>query len=509
MATSDFIKQGEAISAAKTISAFDEKLSRSGGTMTGTINFSRDISANATTKGSLINITNSGLTGAIAFYRGNDSDGAGIGINAGGTTVIGGGESADAVFTNLATAADLTTDGVANAATSAERMIVASDQDIFLVSGAQTWANRKVAKLSTTGALSLATPLTVANGGSGSTSFTAYGVMLSGTTNTGALRSTAVQKSGALYATDGTTTPVFITLPVAQGGTGATSFTANSAIISGSSTTSALTTRGIATSVGTDTGSDSLITRGAVALVTTATFIIDSNAALQAWANNISGNDYSRILIKAGTWTLASTVSGGTSSYPMAVIDISDNRTKSVIGEAGSKIVINNTASGNNWICGIKGNVTGGFPNYNIYGHDYFFRNVNIQVTMSSGNGHGFSNCNNLSNCTGSGGGYDHISFLNCANLLNCTGTGGSGNGNSFSNCADLSNCRGGSGNYGFNNCANLFNCKGGGNYGFYNCRTGFGCRGTQSGCYMEQSSGNTYGWANNPNGGFNLNSAP
>lgn len=51
--------------------------------------------------------------------------------------------------------------------------------------------------------------------------------------------------SGALYSTEQDTTPIFGTLPVAQGGTGVTSFTANQLIISGNSTTSALTTRAI------------------------------------------------------------------------------------------------------------------------------------------------------------------------------------------------------------------------------------------------------------------------
>ena len=52
-------------------------------------------------------------------------------------------------------------------------------------------------------------------------------------------------ENGALYATSANGALQWGTLPVAQGGTGATSFTANSVIISGSTTTSALTTRGI------------------------------------------------------------------------------------------------------------------------------------------------------------------------------------------------------------------------------------------------------------------------
>lgn len=51
--------------------------------------------------------------------------------------------------------------------------------------------------------------------------------------------------NGAAYATSSNGELTFGTLPIAQGGTGATSFTVNSVIISGSSTTSPLTTRAI------------------------------------------------------------------------------------------------------------------------------------------------------------------------------------------------------------------------------------------------------------------------
>ena len=56
---------------------------------------------------------------------------------------------------------------------------------------------------------------------------------------------TKASANGALYATATNGALSWGTLPVAQGGTGATSFTANSVIMSGNTTTAALTTKGI------------------------------------------------------------------------------------------------------------------------------------------------------------------------------------------------------------------------------------------------------------------------
>ena len=230
------------------------------------------------------------------------------------------------------------------------------------------------------------------------------------------------------------------------------------------------------------------------------TFVIDSDAALQAWANNTSGNDYSRILINKGTWTLNTTLSEGT------VIDISNGRTKSVIGESESKIVINNTGTNLDIITGIEGNTNKpGQYGLSNPGNDYFFRNVNIEInsnsqccgftscanlinctsnvksdTTSGGNGigYGFSYCINLSNCIGNGfgggsAGSSGVGFYYCTNLTNCTGNGstniGSSSGIGFSSCINLTDCIGrgdASGansltSNGFSSCTNLTNCTG------------------------------------------------
>ena len=80
--------------------------------------------------------------------------------------------------------------------------------------------------------------------------------------------------NGALYATSANGALNWGTLPVAQGGTGATSFTANSVIISGSSNTAALTTRAITN-----------VTDGAV---TASTNLVTANSLVAHVANKIA-----------------------------------------------------------------------------------------------------------------------------------------------------------------------------------------------------------------------------
>ena len=287
------------------------------------------------------------------------------------------------------------------------------------------------------------------------------------------------------------------------------------------------------------------------------TFIIDSNAALAAWAANAPSNDYSRILIKEGTWEYTDTLALGTGGSPKVIIDISNGRTKSVVGESNSKIFFNSPSA--SYRVGIKGSENTAC--------DYFLENVTVEfngnVTGATLNT-GFLNCANLTNCacTTDGGGAVY-SFNNCTNLINCTGKGRSNNasgigftsctnltncislgtspsgiyafsnfnnctnlinctGSCFDNCTSLINCTGkgstvgGGAVYSFNNCTNLINCVNAYSgdvtcFGFRNCRTGFGCKATTTStaaifnqCYMEQVSGTTP-WANTAAGGYNL----
>lgn len=72
-----------------------------------------------------------------------------------------------------------------------------------------------------------------------------------------------------------------------------------------------------------------------------ATFIVDSNDKLSQWIRADSGNDYSVVLIKKGTWQSDEllynmTLSGSKKYY--AGVNLSKTKTKVVIGEVGSKI---------------------------------------------------------------------------------------------------------------------------------------------------------------------------
>jgi hypothetical protein len=83
---------------------------------------------------------------------------------------------------------------------------------------------------------------TVPGGGTGSTSFTAYGPVVAASTTTGALTSIAPNAtSGIPFISQGVSAnPTFGTAVVAGGGTGAASFTTNGVVVSGTSATAAL-----------------------------------------------------------------------------------------------------------------------------------------------------------------------------------------------------------------------------------------------------------------------------
>ena len=288
------------------------------------------------------------------------------------------------------------------------------------------------------------------------------------------------------------------------------------------------------------------------------TFVIDSDAALAAWADDAPGNDYSRILIKAGTWTLNAELTGGMLSNPSAAIDISDGRTLSIVGETGSKIIVNSHTASRVHAAGIKGMATGNYPNINAPEKGRFIRNVAIEMNVSTsvtgmlffGSYPAFFACENLINCTGilnlvrtaTGGGSQmfamafhlcvnltacngtaifgepavvNAAFLECTNLTNCAGNGVSG----FFNCAGLTGCVGLGSTIGFFHCMGLTFCVGTGEgsagNGFRQCRTGFGNRngptpspgGTFNNCLMAQGTVNptTNDWDNTAAGGWNM----
>ena len=211
--------------------------------------------------------------------------------------------------------------------------------------------------------------------------------------------------------------------------------------------------------------------------IQTYTYVVDSDQALIDWANNDrnSGQDYTSVLIKRGTWS--STIG----------VNLTNAGTKVVVGEADSKLVFNGVE---------KGLYYDDIPQSS----EYYMTGVNVAVTGDGGSRcYGFYMCNNLTNCTGIGTGDDSIrccGFDSCHNLINCTGIV-TGNGTysdqvcSFSECDNLINCTGigtcEKAGYGFWGCHNLTNCTGigtstgtrnGYSRGFWGCHNLINCTG-------------------------------
>ena len=239
------------------------------------------------------------------------------------------------------------------------------------------------------------------------------------------------------------------------------------------------------------------------------TFVVDSSAALTAWANNdrSGGKDYTSVLIRKGTWTSSKGV------------NLTAAGTKVVVGEAGSKLVFNG---------GEKGLYYATVPT----GPEYHMCGVTVESTVTGNTvtGYGFDSCVNLTNCSGTvtGGAGTGYGFWSCVNLTNCsgTGTGTNGAGAGFWSCVNLTNCSGtGTGTNdagaGFWSCARLTNCSGTGTgtnsgFGFRSCNAVIGCRAgghcttaAFDGCYASNTETSTYACADTANGGFNDTTNP
>lgn len=267
------------------------------------------------------------------------------------------------------------------------------------------------------------------------------------------------------------------------------------------------------------------------------TFIVDSNDKLSQWIRADTGNDYTIVLIKKGTWQSEEllyelTMSGSKKKY--AGIDLSKTKTKVVIGEAGSKIYF-------------KVDPTGLQP---IYGLHYGNKDDAIEtecfifgVTVHSCGSPAFTDvatdcfmkCVNLYNCTAiSENGYEAYCFISCNNLTNCHATGSSKKlTNAFSNCIGLRQCVGhaeatnadrkflGGCAVGFRSCTDVVSCKGSGvsipstsdymGFGFSGCKAVYRCKQnkkssteTFTSSYFGNTNDATYKCDNTLNGGFN-----
>jgi hypothetical protein len=282
------------------------------------------------------------------------------------------------------------------------------------------------------------------------------------------------------------------------------------------------------------------------------TMIIDTDQKLADWSNNVtsSGQDYTSVQV-VGNLSLSKALTAGTSNAPTPMIDLTITGTKWVQGDGNTTLLLTNTANVV-YTCGIKGYVTGTYPNLVSPGSDYGMAGICIQYKSIGSYTTGIYKCSNMAyvSCISSGTNASSSStysygygFYNCTNLSNCTGTASRSNlvgsidvaytyGYGFYNCTNLSNCIGagnslnslsgnGNGNgygYGFYNCANLSNCIGTGTgsniatnnraiysygygYGFYNCTNLSNCIGTgvgltASNCYSGSVTANAYSYS-------------
>lgn len=169
-----------------------------------------------------------------------------------------------------------------------------------------------------------------------------------------------------------------------------------------------------------------------------ATFVVNSDETLAAWAAHTAGNDYSSVYIASGTYTLPS---GG--------INLTAAGTKQVEGHPSSKLVFEAiTPVDGNYSAALYYTSRPTDPSYNI-------KNVNVECTgapATSANNYpcAFRNCVNLTNCsgfakaTGTKAYQAAYAFYGCQNLSFCFGaSSGANNGNAytFSASSYLTNC--------------------------------------------------------------------
>jgi hypothetical protein len=220
------------------------------------------------------------------------------------------------------------------------------------------------------------------------------------------------------------------------------------------------------------------------------TYIVDSDAAAAAWASHASGNDYTYVLVKAGTWACGT-------------INLGYANTIKVVGEPGATL-----------------DIIGG--NFGIYysslpdSIECSVENLKIIINgISSSDVRGFSKCINIKNCiveiTDNSSMFATVcsGFESCENLINCSGY------TTVNAVADYSHTA-----YGFSSCKNIMWCKGRAiaingtvniGIGFKDCNTVQQCKkldtsttGTFSNCYASNASNATYAVADTANGGFN-----
>lgn len=201
----------------------------------------------------------------------------------------------------------------------------------------------------------------------------------------------------------------------------------------------------------------------------TFTYIVDSNQKLSDWANNVSGNDYTSVLIKSGTWSITN-----------KNINLDTTGTKVIVGESGSLLECLNVSSAtfntahNGFLRSSKTNTDiGTNPD-----SDRYIFGVNVRVTYLSGSTsvdgafYGFYGLCNLHSCTGTVVGASSNSYSKacafgfCFYMYDCKGYVSSGRSynSTYYQCRYMHSCYAETQNsrpWGFESCYNLTNCSG------------------------------------------------
>lgn len=200
------------------------------------------------------------------------------------------------------------------------------------------------------------------------------------------------------------------------------------------------------------------------------TYVVNSNQALEDWANNVSGNDYTHVLIKAGTWNLTADT-----------INLTATGTKTVTGEAGNLIVHDLTFKGIMYTMQYSEVPTSDVYNINGVNIKTINRITQTETQPPARGCVSFYKCTNLINCSAKGytaypvtGSNYYKGYSYCERLTNCfsaidrdtiTKQGGFFAG--FDYCKYLTNCRAYNRNtsvnhfvgYGFNFCDYINGC--------------------------------------------------
>ncbi len=269
------------------------------------------------------------------------------------------------------------------------------------------------------------------------------------------------------------------------------------------------------------------------------TFIVDSDAALEQWADNDKTCDFSKVLIKKGTWKCNKEIKfknyrGGQNTC--VGINLTQTKTKMVIGEEGSKLYFYVADTSTRDVYGLS---TEYGDSKKETDKGYLFYGVNVEVhganVMTDQSAYCFSSCCNLIDCTAkSDNAYSGYAFMSCMNMTNCSAEVNAQNAAyAFFGCDNLTRCVGhanawnanrkwaGGSSVGFRDCENITKCKGSATctpatsdytaYGFSGCKAVSRCSknetsstATFTSSYYSNTRDDAYACANTANGGFN-----